>query len=103
MSLHRRELHDVTRIARAETKAGAAGDDGFAEPERDGGEPVLLAHRRQRIEVVRSRDAGDVRIETPSVPAADDALQHHRHLLFLEAVRRISSRYRLAARLNVEA
>ena len=76
----------MARVARAEAEAGLAGDHGLAQAERHGGDAVFRAHRRQRIEVVRSRDAGQAGIEPGAVPAADDPLEDDRHFFLFEAV-----------------
>ena len=85
---NRRELNRMVRIRGTEAHARPAGHHRLAEPERHGDDAVLGAHRRSRIEIVRPRDARNVRIEPVVVVRADDPLKDHRHLLFLEPVRR---------------
>ncbi len=75
-------------VARTEPQTRTAVDDRSPHPERHGHDPVLRAARAGGIEVVRARHAGEVGIEAPPVLGADDALDDHRHLLFLEAVGR---------------
>src|SRR5215472_9418825 len=83
---HRGELQQVARIARTETEAFTAVDDGASQAERNGGDSVGKGHRLYRIKVVRTHDAGEVGIEALTMLSSYDLLQNHRHLFFFQTI-----------------
>ena len=91
-------------IARTEAEARAAGRRRSRRARAPtAAMPSSGLHRRERIEVVRTRDAGEIGVEAVAVRAADDPLQHDGHLLFLEPVRARRRGTVFAAWLKVDA
>src|SRR4029077_2925266 len=86
--LHRRELDEVSRIARAECQTLTAIDHSAAEAQDDCGNAVVRVHRRHWIEVIGAHDSGEIRIKTLVVGGADHLLENDGHFFFFQPIRR---------------